>query len=153
MEKRLRDAVLRGGAEKHARRIALPQPADRRLHQLRGNARPAERVLDCEVVNEARGTAKLLPRQRLQSDVDVSRNRAVLLRDEDHIIRRLELPAEKRGVAAFRPLTRREKTLRIERVVRAHEHRAETAENVRVARFGFADEEGRFHWLSAPDGL
>src|SRR5215212_3453663 len=60
---------------------------------------------------------------------------AVLLADEDAVVGRIEHAAEEGRVADARAFGRRKKALRVEVVVRSHEHRAEAAECVEIATF------------------
>src|SRR5205085_11226063 len=133
-----------GGPEKDARRAALAQPLDARGEQLLGDAGAARLLAHGDVVNEAGRAAKLLPRQRLERDVDVARDLAGLLRDEDAAIGRFDDAAEKRRVAALGRLTGRKEASSVERVMRPHQHRTEAAEGGKIAPLGPTDGHGHF---------
>jgi hypothetical protein len=90
-EELLRRDVGGRRTEHEAGNASAGYPGRGRLHQRGRDAGPARRVVDDDVVHEARVVAQLPPRERLDARVDVADDDAVALGDEDRGIRFVKL--------------------------------------------------------------
>src|SRR5688572_9367806 len=158
LEEALRGMVALGSPQHDTRRALRLQPQARGFDQRARHAAAAVRLVHDEVVNEARGVAQLLPRQRLEPGVHVGHHFASAIRHEHGGVDVAQLAAEEAAVALFRVAARCEKTLRIEPVVEAHQRRAQAAKSRHVVLGGLADadigrerrHQGTDTWSSAP---
>ena len=104
--------------------------------------RPAFRLVDDDVVDEAGGVSQLLPRERLDAGKDVADRGAGALRDEDDGIVGVELRAEEMGVAGLVVAGRCDESAPIELDVDAHQVHAEAAQGGQVGADAAADVDG-----------
>src|SRR6185369_1114121 len=131
--------VALGSPQHDTRRAFGSEPQARGLDERARDAAAAVRLVDHDVVDEARFVAQLLPRQRLDAGVDVAHDLAGAIGHEHRGVGVAQLAAEKPGVAFLRVAARSQEALIVEGVMQPQQRRPQPAQRGHVCFGGRAD--------------